>query len=72
MRLGKIMKGYAFAHGITQRQLALQVGVAEPVLNRFLNGKPVEAGVLEKIIVWVLGSGEAQPELRRLPKGGES
>lgn len=60
MRLGNVIADYRWANRIGVRDLAKEIGVSHPTLNRFERGENCDADTLTKIIAWLFAAGEVR------------
>lgn len=58
MRLGQIIADYRWANRIGVRDLAKEIGVSHPTLNRFEQDKNCDAETLTKIMAWLFAKGD--------------
>lgn len=58
MRLGGIIADYRWANRMGVRELAKEIGVSHPTLNRFERGENCDAATLTTIMAWLFAPGE--------------
>jgi len=58
MRLGNVIADYRWANRVGVRELAREIGVSHPTLNRFERGGACDSETLTKILVWLFAAGE--------------
>lgn len=63
MRLGGVIADYRWANRVGVRELAKEIGVSHPTLNRFERGENCDAKTLTAIMAWLFAQGE-----KRRPK----
>jgi DNA-binding XRE family transcriptional regulator len=63
MRLGKVIADYRWANRIGVRDLAKEIGVSHPTLNRFENDGTCDSDTFVKIMSWLYA--KCEPEKRR-------
>lgn len=56
MLIGKVIRGYRKAEGLSVRDLAKEIGVEHTVLWRFESGRAVRTALWVKIVKWLLTS----------------
>ena len=61
MKLGEVLEKYRWATRMTERELAVAIGISYSTLNRIEHGKTMDGETLSRILVWLL-SEEAQRE----------
>jgi transcriptional regulator with XRE-family HTH domain len=54
MKIGELIKTWREAERVTLRELAPEIGIPVPTLNRAEKGEPMEAKTLAKIITWAV------------------
>jgi len=58
MRLGQIIADYRWANRVGVRELAKEIDVSHPTLNRFERGETCDSDTLTKILTWAFAEGE--------------
>lgn len=58
MRLGSVIADYRWVNRIGVRDLAAEIGVSHPTLNRFERGFNCDADTLAKIMAWLFATGD--------------
>lgn len=53
MRLGCLVKSWRHVSGLSTREVASQIGVSPPTINRLEKGKGVDAQTMAKIMLWL-------------------
>jgi len=65
MRLGSILADYRWANRIGVRELAKEIGLSHPTLNRFERGENCDARTLTKIMTWMFAPDSDKRAARR-------
>ena len=60
MRLGHVIADYRWANRVGVRDLAKEIGVSHPTLNRFENDGVCDSDTLTKILSWLFAAGETR------------
>ncbi len=60
-RLGEMIQLYCAAHGISERQVAAELGMSVATFNRVMRGHEATVSRLMPILAWVLGTREHGP-----------
>jgi len=55
-RLGEMVALYCAAHGISERQVAGELGLSVATFNRVMRGQEVTISRLMPLLTWVLGT----------------
>lgn len=54
-RLGEMVALYCAAHGISERQVAAELGISIATFNRIMRGQEVTVSRVMPLLTWVLG-----------------
>jgi ribosome-binding protein aMBF1 (putative translation factor) len=58
MRLGNVIADYRWANRVGVRELAKEIGISHPTLNRFERGEKCDSDTLTKILEWLFAAAE--------------
>jgi DNA-binding Xre family transcriptional regulator len=58
VRLGNVIADYRWANRVGVRELAREIGISHPTLNRFERGEKCDSDTLTKILNWLFAPGE--------------
>jgi transcriptional regulator with XRE-family HTH domain len=54
MKIGELIKTWRDAERVTLRELAPEIGIPVPTLNRVEKGEPMDGRTLAKVITWMV------------------
>lgn len=67
MRLGKVLADYRYANRLGVRELAQDIGVSHPTLNRIEHDENCDGETLIKILAWLFGKSLPSENRRHKP-----